>query len=919
LSPRYRLSLDGQWQFRPATEPTSPIPCPPPAGQASSITVPAPWQADPRFRDHIGAAWYYHSFDLPAEWLLGRAVILGFGAVDYYAEVWVNDQKVGENEGGYLPFEVDITTAANPGLNYLAVRVEDPLETFPEVPHGKQSWYGMLSGIWQSVWVESRSPKFIRSLRVRDLGERVQVDLDLNGALTPEEMLRFEVIAPDGLIVARQDSRAPQVSLPVAQPLLWDLDTPYLYQLRASLIDTLKPAQTLDSLTKSFGFRTIGSRDGQIWLNGRPIYLRAALDQDYYPEGLCTPPSLAYIEDQFRQAKAMGLNCLRLHIKIPDPRYYQAADRLGLLIWSELPNWIQLSEAAKCRVRTTLTGMVQRDGHHPSIIIWTIINESWGLDLSDSAQRAWLAESYDFLRQLDPTRLVVGNSPCWGNFHVVTDLEDFHMYQAMPDHYTQWRDWVANFASRPAWTFAREYRDNAAWREFQRDPWNAAPAPLAPEARRRGDEPLLVSEFGNWGLPDVEKLIQGYKGEPWWFETGLAWGDGVVYPHGVQQRFREYHFDSVFPSLSALAEASQRAQFAALKYQIEQIRRHASLQGYVITEFTDLHWECNGLLDMLRNPKAHFEALRQLNADDLLIPDWQRQVYWAGERCEIELMLSHYSGLDLAGSRVTWQVEGWPELGGSFEGLQPLPATVTEVGSIGFSIPPVARIEALRVRFSWIDRRGQMVTTNSLDLTAFPRGLELGLGGAAPREPVYAPELAANLGSLGFQTTETLAGASLAIVTTLTDELREYLLAGGRVLWLAESDESLQAHLPGVGIRARRGSVWQGDWASSFGWHRFTGLPGGSVIDFAFAGLTPEHVITGFAGREFAQDVFAGLFVGWLHKPVPLIARRRVGRGMLLISTLRLAQNLITQPLAALVFRQLLALISSSNPETTWR
>lgn len=181
---------------------------------------------------------------------------------------------------------------------------------------------------------------------------------------------------------------------------------------------------------------------------------------------------------------------------------------------------------------------------------------------------------------------------------------------------------------------------------------------------------MAISEFGNWGLPDVNKLYQYYEGrEPWWFETGWEWGDPVVYPHGVEERFRAYHLDRAFPSLSALSEASQRLQFAALKYEIEQIRRHPSLVGYVITEFTDVNWECNGLLDLCRNPKAHFEALSRLNADELILPGWQRLAYWEAERCEVSLSLSHFSSLDLMGSRLEWHLDGWPEVQGAFEGL----------------------------------------------------------------------------------------------------------------------------------------------------------------------------------------------------------------------------------------------------------
>ncbi len=337
-----------------------------------------------------------------------------------------------------------------------------------------------------------------------------------------------------------------------------------------------------------------------------------------------TPFSDEQLDEQFARAKHMGLNCLRTHIKITDPRYYEAADRAGLLIWTELPNWQNLTSAVKERARETLFGMVERDWNHPSIVIWTIVNEGWGVDLAVNPEhRAWLGETYDYLKQLDPHRLVVGNSACFTNFHVVTDIEDFHNYYSIPDHYRQWRAWVESFAARPSWSFAHNYESITEWREFLNDPWNPAARTPAPEVRRRGSEPIVVSEFGNWGLPDVAQLRECYGGQdPWWFETGIEWGEGAVYPHGVEQRFKTWHLDKVFPDFAALARASQHMQFCALKYQIEQMRRLPSIVGYIITEFTDVHWECNGLLDMCRNPKIFYDAMAHINSADAIVPDW---------------------------------------------------------------------------------------------------------------------------------------------------------------------------------------------------------------------------------------------------------------------------------------------------------
>ena len=136
-------------------------------------------------------------------------------------------------------------------------------------------------------------------------------------------------------------------------PALWSPDTPNLYRVETSL---RAGGQVQDSYSDTCGFRTVEARDGRIYLNGQPIYLRGVLDQAYYPETIYTPPSVEFLEDQARKAKALGLNCLRIHIKIEDPRYYEVADRLGLLIWTEIPNWVLLTPATDRRAKATFDG-----------------------------------------------------------------------------------------------------------------------------------------------------------------------------------------------------------------------------------------------------------------------------------------------------------------------------------------------------------------------------------------------------------------------------------------------------------------------------------------------------------------------------------------------------------------------------------
>ena len=925
---RKRISLDGEWEFFPDPAQRHTVESLGGDGPGRRIRVPGPWQAQfDDLRDFSGVAWYRRRFG-PVE--AGPGVwLLHFGAVDYFASVFLNGRPVGEHEGGYLPFDLDITDALLPAIeNELVVRVIDPGNdadflpefTFAEIPHGKQSWYGPIGGIWQSVFLERRPETYLRAVRMTPdvAGEQAHARVTLNRPPEAGTAVRFRVTDPAGVlrehrVTLRAGGTVEEFALPVPEPMLWDTATPHLYQVEAAVLPEGEDgAEPFDTLAATFGMRSIATNaTGHLLLNGRVLYLRGALDQDYYPDLIYTPFSDEELDAQFAKAKHMGLNCLRTHIKITDPRYYDAADRAGLLIWTELPNWQELTDAAKRRARDTLLGMVERDWNHPSIIIWTIVNENWGVDLAvNPGHRAWLADTYAELKALDPHRLVVGNSPCFTNFHVVTDIEDFHNYYAMPDHYRQWRDWVRTFASRPPWTFAHAYESIESWREYIRDPWNPQPRQPAPEVRRKGSEPMVVSEFGNWGLPDVSKLRQCYGGEPWWFETGIEWGDGVVYPHGVEQRYKAFHLDKVFPTLGDLSAASQRMQFTALKYQIEQMRRHPSIVGYIITEFTDVHWESNGLLDMCRNPKAYYDVIGQVNSADALIPsDWERIAYWEGERCEVRLALSHFSSVDLRGAWVEWQIDAWPDIRGRFEGVAAERAQLTNLGTVVFDVPVLEKSARARLEMRLVNAAGETITHNHHELYFFPR--------LAPdeRRPRLAapglPRLAARLAGMGYEMTDEMQAAELVVVERMTDELRWYVQNGGRVLWLAEEADSQQAHLGAISVAHRHGRSWQGDWASSMSWLRqdrmFHDIPSAGTVDFAFADLTPETVIVGLTPRDFAANVHSGLYVGWVHHIVALVAERPIDKGRLMICTYRLRDHLGTHPVATIMMRDMIA------------
>jgi hypothetical protein len=582
-----------------------------------------------------------------------------------------------------------------------------------------------------------------------------------------------------------------------------------------------------------------------------------------------------------------------------------------------MPNWQLLTDATKVRATETFIGMVNRDWNRPSIIIRSIINEAWGVDIHNPDHRQWMSETYDWLKALDPTRLVVDNSACGGNFHVVSDIDDMHVYYTVPDHYAQFREWTQTFAGRPSWSYTPQLSNAEERVKFMRDHWHSHKwITNSPEIRRSGQEPLICSEFGNWGLPDVELLKAHYGGkEPWWFETGMQHGNGEVYPHGIEDRFRLYHLNRAFPTLKDLSHASQNMEFVALKWELEEMRRHAALQGYVITEFTDLHWECNGLLDMARNPKTFYKAIADVNADDVVLPKAARVAYWEGERVEVAIDVSQYSSADLTNSRVEWSVVtarsalSAPSSRGAIP-VSPRLADVVRAGVVSFDVPKVSKSGKYKLHLNLINSAGKTAARNHLDLYFFPRA------SAKPstQAKIYAPAFGDGLRALGYNLVNAMDKADLVITDHLTEDLRNYLLQGGKVLWLAETDDAQQSHWGGyygVHVGPRKGTPWSGDWASNMNWlcqdKLFKDIPTNGLVDFAFADLTPEHVIHGVHPYYFENEVHSGLFLGWIHKVVALIAERTVGRGKLLISTYRLKEHLASHPVAAVLVRDMVA------------
>ncbi len=918
LGIRHRVSLDGDWNFQFGEETPQPI------------QVPGPWESQrPDLIEKAGTAIYERTFPLPRSFG-GRQIALCFGAVDYYAEVWVNGVAVGTHEGGYTPFsfpiEKTIQAFGSDAVNTIIVRITDstvqqdailpngkPL-AFAEVPHGKQSWYTSIGGIWQSVYVEARAhTQITRSSIYPDIdSSTARVFLTLSGI--PEHpgtewQARISVAPPRGagaiqafvLHITEQTPREGaniclEATFDVPEALLWHPDSPHLY---SALVTLECDGEVEDATCQKFGMRKIEAKEGRVWLNNRPIFLAGTLDQAFYPQTIYTPPSEAYLRAQFMKAKEMGLNLMRCHIKVPTESYLDLCDEIGLLVWYEVPNGARLSLEFRDRARKTLLEMIARDASHPCIVIISLINESWGIDLNDVEQRRWLRDTYKWAKQLAPGWLVVDNSACIPNFHVVSDLDDYHVYFNIPDQAEDFAEWVQAFSGREAGTYTG-YGDA----EYHRS------------------EPLLISEFGNWGLPRVENVIAAEGGkEPYWFKTG----DGATRPHKVLDRFEAQHLGRVYKDYNALADASQEQEWISLKYEIEEMRRYPDVAGYVITEFTDVNWECNGLLDMGRNPKIFHNRLKDLQAQDILVPRLSpRTAFWQGETAGLSITFSCFSGRPVAGGHIEWETLGFEnlkgeepvKLGGRLES-EPTYGSYP-VAQIWITAPHVEAPVKTEIKIALRSPDGTILARTTQNIVFVPAALRaLGRGKTVWLHDPFgsAIGLSSMLTSIGFHVVAQPAPGALGLVTRWDPAVSAFLRDGGKAVLVATHARSITI-ASGLGVRLleRNTNGWWGDWCTSKTWFvpdNFPSLPDTVRFDFEYQAIVPERVITG----PLVDNIVSGLFVGWLHNMAALVARLPIGRGDLIVCTFNLLPNIGSDPMATLLLGDLFAMQPAIRPE----
>ncbi|HEV2810982.1 MAG TPA: glycoside hydrolase family 2 TIM barrel-domain containing protein [Acidimicrobiales bacterium] len=841
--------LDGTWVFFPEARQLADVEgC---AGEP--ISVPGLWEAQGRI-ELDGMAWYRRRFTLDDA---GGWWSLRFGAVMDLAVVWLNGRRIGSHDNAFTPFTVDPTGVLQTGCNELIVRVIDPALDDPEhlrLAHGKQGWannvfpsrpslYMTYGGIWQSVVLRRHGPVTLDSVFIN--GDSGDLCISVTLVNRSDARQRAELAAR---VVGRLDSSelviepghrtVVALTFGETRALRWAPGSPHLH---TAVVDVVVDGDLSDTRAVRFGLRTIRVDGTRLMLNDEPYRMKSVLVQGFTAGRLYAEGTRADIEAEVRAAQAMGFNTLRLHIKGFDPTYLDVCDELGMLLHCDIPIAEPIAHEELGADGESLVGsrgvqavreQIERDRNHPSVVLWSVMNE---VGLYRPEIRSW--DGYErFARALvaaarasDPTRPVIEND--WVEpdpDHVFAgDVLTAHWYGRLHEDYL---DTIEKSCLR--------------WRSL--------------------DRPLLVTEFGDWGLPGMPELSD----PPFWdtraiYATGLA---ATRWPASVARFISE----------------TQRYQGLSDRLQAEVFRRHDHIGGYCVTELTDVPHELNGLLDLHRRPKPMAVAeMARVNQVVLPILELDSLVVAAGSMVSAPLTVAN-DGEALSDVEIEagFAESAWSMRWSALEGYRAAP-----VGQVVVRAPTVPGSQDLVLR---LHSGGDLVSENRYPMHVVPvpsaEGIVVRLPQPSPATSAVLEAVGAVVGDAGpLVVGEQELGREAAL------SVRAFLEGGGNVVVLAQG-VAQSAHYPVPVTLQAVETVW-----------------GSSVFHFttdngAIPSLSRRNVLVAedstVQARSIVLDIGGAPFpdtpVVIAYKPVPdaltgtVVGSHEVGAGRLIFCQYRL-------------------------------
>ncbi|MDB6018569.1 MAG: glycoside hydrolase family 2 sugar binding [Pedosphaera sp.] len=608
--------------------------------------------ANHRSAPRYEVGWYRRTIELPDNpaWQ-GKRIILTIGASDFFTDGWCNGQHLGHHEGGYTPFEFDLTDALGaPGADgkrraLLVLRVEDPMNNH-EQPVGKQwRWYTTTSGIWQTVFVEPRSAAHIDCFRVYTDIDAATARFQIDCAQTDQGTVAVEIFPPNNGPTLNAtfpiNNGMAEGTVKIDPLFLWNPNEPNLYKLALHL----RQPGPVDTVRGYFGMRKIDFAPGDppespvvLRLNGVARYLRGALHQSYYPDGVYTAGDVSTLKNDIAYAKKVGFNFLRIHIKIDDPLLLYYADKLGMLLMADFPNFGEGGDTplGRRRYEEMMRQAIKRDFNHPAIFAWCTFNETWGFGgqvefvdlihpinpktrsrtnnrpavlaravsasatavaelpkptttrakLANLSAHTWVQSMWELAKKLDPTRLIEDMSVVqWEHLdyfaHGDTDINSWHFYI---DDYARAKEHIAKVVKL---TFTGSHFN------------------YVPGYAHKG-QPLINSEYGGVGALDGDRDV--------------SW---------------------------------------SFKFLTNELRRYGQISAYIYTELHDVEWEHNGFMNYDRTPKEFGYDPAFINESDALPVDAPPISRVApGQQIRVDVASSHFSSRPCRDMVLRWRLDG---------------------------------------------------------------------------------------------------------------------------------------------------------------------------------------------------------------------------------------------------------------------
>ncbi len=728
-------------------------------------------------RDIEGPAFYRRSVSIPAAWA-GAKIVLQFGAVSYYVDVYVNGTLAGSHEGLWTAFDLDITPYVLTGqANSIKLQITKPADDGDRFPY-RNVLVGFIpyvsttfGGIWQDVKMIAHRAPTMTDVHVSADPETGSVSIGAKSAPCDDQNFASglswsaEIIAPDGQIVA--SLTAPfqygklEAILSVEEAQAWSPAAPTLYQARLVIA---KDDQPISETARTFGFRRLETRGERLLLNGEPIFLRGILSWGWNPRTLAPNFSESEIREEFRRARELGFNFFKLCLYVPAPRLFEIADEEGMLLWLELPMWLpRLTPHLREQSQQEYADILAQVHHHPSIVIYSL-----GCELSADMADAALLESLDHITRRATTGVIVcdnsGSGEAYGG--LTSDLADFndyhfycdlHYFTPLCDHFR--RDW------RPArpWIFG-EFCDSDDYRN---------PAELTENGARMWWRNLLGKDGGihRWAYRDQELLV-----------------DPLSLPFSHAQ----------------LQTISRKQSFIYRKRILETVRARRGIRGYVLTGLRDTPMFVGGIFDDLGRSKYPADGFMQFNNDAVLLLEQGRGRVWqnGGDRPAPKDKFNHAAGSTvnfrfvlatgeaaIKAGELRWSFSEKTSGNLYADGIIPISKTLNadqlhELGAFEIALPQVETPETCELTVE-LETDDQTTLRNSWTHWLYP---------ASTLENAVIYDPAGQLTELPAARISSLSEANAAkvvITPILTSEIEAFIASGGKAILLQGGEGSL--------------------------------------------------------------------------------------------------------------------------------